>query len=417
MLNPRQLLPLLAIATTAFFCFLFYSTNVKEAWRGLPQVIGLGDVIKDESAASSNATSTGAAHTANPTPSSKWRSIPHFEHGTGKPIDFNFTKVLVIPHKANEDVQWIEENLPEYQTAIYVVDNARAPLHPPKNKGHEVMVYLSWIIDNYEKLPDVAMFMHAHRWTWHNNVLLDFDAVEIVKRLNPNRVLREGYVNLRCHWDPGCPDWMHPGEVEDDKSKHEQKLLAKAWSELFPMDPIPNVLAQPCCSQFAVSSERIRAIPLQRFVSYRDWLLRTPLPDSLSGRIWEYIWQYVFTGENVVCPNEHVCYCDGYGVCFDTHDDFSKWKEDKFNMQGYEYELHDWHEKEELAHKAMVNGEYEQLAQEDLPAPGRDKWLELEIYTYKQDLIRRRDEAIEKGNDPRKRAEVAGREWREGDWF
>ena len=125
----------------------------------------------------------------------------------------------------------------------------------------------------------------------------------------------------------------------------------------------------------------------------------------------------MFTGENVICPNEHVCYCDGYGVCFETHDHFSKWKEDKFNMRGWEYELWDWHDKEELVHKAMVNGEYETLAEEDLPEPGRDKWLEQTIYRLKLDLAKRRDEAIERGNDPRVRAEIAGREWHEGDWF
>ena len=79
---------------------------------------------------------------------------------------------------------------------------------------------------------------------------------------------------------------------------------------------MPKVLAQPCCAQFAISKGRILSIPLKRFIAYRDWLLRTPLSDYISGRVWEYIWQFVFTGNHTVCPMMHICYCDGYGFCF-----------------------------------------------------------------------------------------------------
>lgn len=58
----------------------------------------------------------------------------------------------------------------------------------------EVMVYLSYIIENYDKLADVNIFMHAHRLAWHNNELLDHDAVQVIARLSAERVQREGYV-------------------------------------------------------------------------------------------------------------------------------------------------------------------------------------------------------------------------------
>ena len=79
---------------------------------------------------------------------------------------------------------------------------------------------------------------------------------------------------------------------------------------------MPRVLAQPCCGQFAVSRERVLQVPRERWVFYRDWLLRTPLTDYFSGRLWEFVWQFVFTGEEVRCPDEEACYCDGFGVCF-----------------------------------------------------------------------------------------------------
>lgn len=131
-----------------------------------------------------------------------------------------------------------------------------------------------------------------------------------------------GNRNMRCHWEPGCPGWLHPGAVEEDLSKQEETLIAKTWLELFPHDPIPNVLAQPCCGQFAISRDRIRSLPLETYIYYRDWLMETHLSDYISGRIWEYVWQFVFTGENVVCPKEHVCYCDGFGVCFGGEEEY-----------------------------------------------------------------------------------------------
>ena len=49
---------------------------------------------------------------------------------------------------------------------------------------------------------------------------------------------------------------------------------------------------------------------------WRDWLLRTELTDHWSGRVWEFLWAYVFVGEAVWCPEERECWCEGFGLCF-----------------------------------------------------------------------------------------------------
>lgn len=92
--------------------------------------------------------------------------------------------------------------------------------------------------------------------------------------------------------------------------------MSEHWPLLFPDDAVPETLAQPCCGQFAVSRERLLSVPRERFVAYREWLLQTPLSDHFSGRLWEYLWQYIFAGKAVLCPAEHICYCRGYGLCF-----------------------------------------------------------------------------------------------------
>jgi hypothetical protein len=340
--TPRRFAPLLGIA--AFIVVFFYQqiTNDQPTWRDVPQVVGLGEMVP-EPTKSATTTSYGPKQT-----SSKdlggWDPMPSFRPGRPKPPGSNYTRTLVMPRMTGENVDWVDE-IPAIKKAIYVADDPSAPLHPPKNKGNEVMIYLTYIIDNYDALPDVSIFMHAHRYSWHNNDLLYHDAAEMIKMLSSERVQRQGYMNMRCHWNPGCPEWMHPGVMEEDINKEEEIMMAKSWSELFPHEPIPRVLAGPCCAQFALSRDRIRTIPLSTFSFYRNWLLKTELSDYISGRIWEYIWQFVFTGQSSVCPTQHACYCDGYGVCFDGEADFDKWYEIRYNREQLLGQLAEWRAK------------------------------------------------------------------------
>ena len=107
-----------------------------------------------------------------------------------------------------EDVSWTQE-LEGLDRSIYTVDDEDSSLIVPKNKGHEAMVYLTYIIDNHDSLPGTLCFFHPHRTTWHNNVLLDLDS-KTNESLSDAKVDRDGYFNARCHLDPSCPDWLHP---------------------------------------------------------------------------------------------------------------------------------------------------------------------------------------------------------------
>ncbi|KMU73292.1 hypothetical protein CISG_10008 [Coccidioides immitis RMSCC 3703] len=223
----------------------------------------------------------------------------------------DYTRALVVAKLKEEDTTWVDrvvQNDPNITTAVYVVDDPEADPFIIKNKGNELMPYLTYIIDNYENLRNITIFMHAHNATWHNNDFFNGSSEMTLSRLNSEHVIREGYMNLRYHIHP-----MASGD-EDIRAIPEAAVFSRAWKELLPDDPVPDVLSQPCCSQFAVSAERIRAIPLPRYVFWRDWVLRTRLYDRLTGRVWEYLWQYIFTGKPVLCPDELVCACKGYGV-------------------------------------------------------------------------------------------------------
>jgi len=415
----RNVIPVLALILTLFVVAFFYSgIDSSQAWRGLPQHVGLGDHIgSDERPPLSTGTVEPSKDATKDPDYANWNPTPIFKPGSPMPAEHNYTSTLVIAKTKHESVDWILDKMPEQQTAVYVADDPSAPLHPPKNKGHEVMIYLSWIIDNYDNLPDVAIFMHAHQLSWHNDEILGNDAHLLISRLNRARVWREGFVNMRCSWHPGCPDWMHPAATELDPQKQEEVLLAKSWSELFPLDEVPTVLAQPCCAQFALSRERIQAKPYAQYVWYRDWLFNTRLEDRLSGRIWEYVWQFVFTGQNVVCPKEHICFCDQYGSCFGGEEQYANFIALKNELGDRERDLRDWEEKRKAIEEAARDGDQTKLQDLEIPEVGKDAEYRREIDRLRPIVDRLKHDAEVRGQDPRMRAEELGREWHEGDGF
>ena len=316
-----------------------------------------------------------------------------FHLGVQTPLGSTYSRVMVIPRLKSDNISWVSDALPDVETAIYIANDPLAALHPPKNKGHEVMIYLSYIINHYNALPDIVIFMHAHRWTHHNNPSLSYDAAEMVRRLNSDYVTREGYVNMRCHWSPGCPEWLHSGNIRESIQKQEEILLSRSWKELFPSDALPTALGQACCAQFALSKERILSIPLSRFIFFRDWIMRTPLSDYISGRIWEYSWQYLFTGQSIFCPAEHICYCGGFGVCFGGDSEYREFEGLHQKKKGFELEM------KELG---------DQQAQRDNSLAMRYDYLHNSIAALEQETTLRKERALKRGLDPKNRAMECG---------
>lgn len=412
MLSSRRAAPLLGLA--AFFVFLFFVRSLSKQWGNVPQVVGLGDLVPTPtpSPVRSNITRLTGHRFRKP-----YAPRPLYAPGKPKAVGSSYSKTLVVPKVKDDDTSWIDVEIPGWRSAVYVADDPLAPLHPPKNKGNEVMIYLSYIIDHYEDLPDIMAFMHAHQFAWHNDELFQGDSAELLRRLSPERVVREGYMNLRCNWGPGCPEWMHPGALEEDASKQEETLLARAWGEIFPDDPIPPVLAQPCCAQFAVSRDRILAIPKARFVYYRDWMLRTELSDYISGRVWEYLWHVVFTGENVICPKENICLCDGYGICFGGEDAYEKFRAAQGEKADLEKQLNEWQDNAQAIEIARVEGHMNEEEHLPVPEPGRDVELQMQVLMKEGTIEEMIEQADARGQRPEARALEAGRPWKEGDGF
>jgi hypothetical protein len=150
------------------------------------------------------------------------------------------------------------------------------------------MAYLTYIIEFYTRLPQTIVFLHSHRDSWMHGWHTDawgFDNVRSVKALQLHFVQSNGYVNLRCSWDPGCKP----------AHRYNSHVTPKIWKEIFLNSTYtPTQIGAACCAQFAVSREQVLARPLDDYVHFRKWIFDTELSDRKSGRVMEFLWHYIF---------------------------------------------------------------------------------------------------------------------------
>ncbi|RVD86642.1 uncharacterized protein DFL_004907 [Arthrobotrys flagrans] len=228
---------------------------------------------------------------------------------------------IVVAALKHDDVSWIDKFLAEWQPQVYITDAAlyfdETSLTVPRNKGREANVYLTYIIDNYDKLPDYMVFIHSLRYQWHNEDPM-YDGVPVLRNLRLSYIDRVGFVPLRCTWTLGCPSELKPTNPfttrVDDRS-HTEEVYAEAFRQLFPNMTIPDVVGAACGGQFALTKWKVLERPLEDYVRYRQWLMDTPLPDAISGRVFEYSWHIMFGKPYVNCPPAKECFCNVFGLC------------------------------------------------------------------------------------------------------
>ncbi|CAI7600523.1 unnamed protein product [Penicillium glandicola] len=242
------------------------------------------------------------------------------EHGSTKQPDelarpaVPRRKEMVVASMKSDDTSWLLEYFPDWTKSIYVVDDKRAPLTVTRNKGRESMVYLTFIIDNYDNLPETMLFIHSKRYQWHNDDPY-YDGIPPLRNFQIPYLQEQGYVNLRCVWTLGCPTEIRPLTDTHRGDVHAGEYFKNGFMELFPGTPIPEEVGVSCCAQFGVSRAKVLERPRSDYERFRTWLADTALDDDLSGRIMEYSWHMIFGKDPVHCPNAKECYCKVFGLC------------------------------------------------------------------------------------------------------
>lgn len=214
------------------------------------------------------------------------------------PVDYlsPVSKALVIATTIEGNTTWLDDVRSDWTILSYVSDDPTAELTVPANRGNEAMVYLTYIVDNYDDLPDITLFHHDHLTSWHQ----EFNSITEVNNLQSDFVKEEGYVSTRCL--PGCENY-----IPLSKTVVSLNVIGTAGRELqIPTFlrtflgedyAMPEVIAAPCCAQFAASKEAILARPKEFWQKLQEWLIETPLEPSVSGRLIEYTWHLLFAKE------------------------------------------------------------------------------------------------------------------------
>ncbi|KAI4647932.1 hypothetical protein J4E93_004343 [Alternaria ventricosa] len=223
-------------------------------------------------------------------------------------------RVVVMAKLPTDETDWVHTDLPDWQAAIYEIDTetphnvstldplTNSTLHTLRNKGMEANAYLAYIVQNYDNLPSTIAFIHPHKdgypIAWHTDNQEHSNVVSL-QSLNINFIQSNGYANLRCVNDPGCPHEVMPFRDPPEEHRTIEAAMPDAWRDLFNNTDVPHILATPCCAQFAVSSEQVRKRSLDEYQKYYTWLMETPLKDETSGRVFEYLWHILFGQEPV----------------------------------------------------------------------------------------------------------------------
>lgn len=268
--------------------------------------------------------------------------------------------LVVARVAADGDASWVDTLSKKYHPCVYTVDaptdKTSKYLQVPANRGHEAMVYLTFIIDNYYHIPEAGVvFVHGSRWAWHNDEPT-YDNSALLKALDVNAALQPwGYHNLRCDWSVStCPASAKPqGSMETslqamiapwDARAVSDSALPAAFKALFEEEKSKSsdgefgkldTVRSQCCAQFVVGRKNILQHSQEEYIALRQWLLDTsgdaaPRDDRVAGRILSYIWHILFIKRQEIeengalsldklnmaaCPRAAECYCRLYGLC------------------------------------------------------------------------------------------------------
>jgi len=197
-------------------------------------------------------------------------------------------KAVLIAHY-NKPVEWISEINKDIEIYLYTTNkDVFKPLIKKRivdvNKGMDANLYLNYIIDNYDNLPDKILFLHHHENDWTQ----EYKAWEIVNNINWN-LANYFSVGAKCNY------WYC---IPNNKDYHI-KMMKDYWYLFEKYIPYPNELKYIAGTQFCVSRGLILQYPKEYYQYLLDFLYTTSLDSMFSGRLFEYVWHYLFTHEPI----------------------------------------------------------------------------------------------------------------------
>ena len=198
-------------------------------------------------------------------------------------------KHLVVS-RYDEDISWVKQVDPSIKVFLYNKGKHLNDLIHLPNVGRESHTYLHHILQHYDKLPDIAIFVQGNPFDHSKEMLklIHQEDIEQIRLLNKkfepfNPMNIPGFAGLGHYW---CSDITKEPALSDCR----MPSLTATWPELYD-DKLPNLLCCTWGAQFAVSRWRIRSQP---FNLYRHLYLNHTKHFHMPWAM-ELLWPYLFS--------------------------------------------------------------------------------------------------------------------------
>lgn len=185
------------------------------------------------------------------------------------------TSLIVSVYK--EDIEWTERlRALGYSVLIYTKGLPDDQYSVPLNRGNEASVFLKFLIDNYDVLPEFSVLLHGEEYSVHHEGSL----VDILQAFRGHRCF---YKNLNNYFlgsffipmIPWCDEFLS--------------------SELGPIELYGDwTLGHLGCAQFIVHRDLVLKRSRDFYRRIYDWILTCPLENYLNARYLEWTWHLIF---------------------------------------------------------------------------------------------------------------------------
>lgn len=194
--------------------------------------------------------------------------------------------VVISRYKKNVDFVYKLKNRSNTNIRIYDKCNNDNIYNIPVNKGNEASVYLRYIVDNYDKLPEYIYFIHDEEYAWHHTgSLLD--------KLNIAYESGKEYFNINDKCLNSMNDVIMACEIYGWKNDFKQ-WYNKYIEEYVPFHLLDVNKKNENSAQFLVKRERIINLPKKLYNNLYNWIINTEYENAKSGRFLEWTWHILW---------------------------------------------------------------------------------------------------------------------------
>lgn len=238
-----------------------------------------------------------------------------------KPVSTSAPQQLIVKVQLDgEDLNWLVKLLPNWRNQVITIDKSFAALHTDArraDRGRTADAYLRWIITNYNNLGETMLFvppsLEPEATDKEVRRTSNAQLIAQIQDLGVPHVQTAGFAPLYCPSKSDC-------EAQDTFSTPPARFrileanVTGAWQALFNSTHVPERLASPTRSVFAVSKTQIQQRSVHEWTRYWAWLAETEMDDESAGLLLERLWHVFLGRESEWCPGKE-CGCEIFGRC------------------------------------------------------------------------------------------------------